>query len=250
MKLKLEWPLKDVFVTQRFGTDPATYAELELNGHNGVDFRAPHGTPVYASHDGLAVYQVDDRGGHGVVIVTEVPYEDENNVSYLWKTLYWHLVDGLKEPKYKSPFQDKTGFTPVKVGDLIGYADNTGFSNGSHLHYGLKAVTKGKAFGEYVTLNQNNGFKGAINPAPYLPYDLTPFKKIIKYGETSDDVTRLQSFFIRKGYMGPIYSGFGTYGPRTRSAVKSYQIAKGIKHNNGVQVGPLTLEALNAEYDL
>ena len=172
MKLQLTYPLKYVAFNQKFGNKDAKYTNMALGGHNGIDFYAPHGTPVYASHDGFASYQVDDKGGHGVVIITDKEYEDtEGNVSY-WKTIYWHLIDASKEPKFASPIADKTGFVPVRTGDIIGYADNTGFSTGSHLHFGLKPVAKGEGWGTWFNVEQNNGYKGAVDPQPYLP--LTP----------------------------------------------------------------------------
>lgn len=250
MKLKLQWPLKDIYIIQRFGKDPATYSQLGIKGHNGIDFRAPHGTSIYASHDGLASYQVDSSGGHGVVVITNQEFEGTDGVSSLWKTIYWHMVDGLKEPKLKSPIADKTGFIPVKQGELIGYADNTGFSKGDHLHFGLKPVAKGENWGTYFNVEQNNGYGGAVDPEPYLPSISVPFPRIMKMGDTSDDVSKLQSFLLRKKFIGPIYTGFGTYGPRTRDAVKKYQISKGIKDNGGIQCGELTLKALNQDYDL
>ena len=121
MKLILENPLKVFKITQRFGNiNAALYSPF---GHNGIDCYAPHATPIYASHDGFASYQVDSGGGHGVVVITDKEYEYEGK-NVLFKTIYWHLVDGLKYPQFKSPFADKTGFTPVKTGELIGHADN------------------------------------------------------------------------------------------------------------------------------
>ena len=38
--------------TQGFGENPATYAKFKLNGHNGLDFGLPSGTPVIAPASG------------------------------------------------------------------------------------------------------------------------------------------------------------------------------------------------------
>ena len=51
----------------------------------------------------------------------------------------------------------------VKAGDLIGHADSTGNSTGSHLHFGLYEQT---ASG--VRLNANNGYGGYLDPTPYM----------------------------------------------------------------------------------
>ena len=76
MKLKLIYPLNPpVVITQVFGNVHPFYTNLGFKGHNGIDFRAPHGTPIYATHDGYASYQVDSGGGHGVVVITDKEFE-------------------------------------------------------------------------------------------------------------------------------------------------------------------------------
>ena len=168
MKLEISYPVKPILINQRFGNKDQKYTSLGLPGHNGIDFDTRHGQPVYATHSGFASFQVDDKGGHGVVIITDKEYQSIKGVSSYWKTIYWHLCDGLKEPKFASPFQGKTGFTRVNHGDIIGYADNTGFSTGDHLHFALKPVAKGEDWGTWYNLEQTNGYNGAVDPEPYF----------------------------------------------------------------------------------
>lgn len=249
MKLSLTPPLKFLSINQRFGRNQnPTYAEQGMPGHNGIDFYALHGTPIYASHDGWAQYQIGNDRGHGVVVITDQEYEDTNGVSSLWKTVYWHMVDFSREPQYKSPIADKTGFVKVKTGDVLGFANNTGNSTGSHLHYELKRVAG--SFGLWYNLDQKNGYYGATDPEPYLPPFGNEFTKTIKKGDENRDVVKLQAFLLRTGYMKPILRGFGYYGVSTAAAVRQFQIDNGIPHNNGVQCGPQTLKALNNKYDL
>ena len=93
MKLELASPLKVFKITQKFGnSNPALYGNV---GHNGLDLYAPHGTPIYASHDGFASYQVDGGGGHGVVVITDKMYT-YGTEEVFFKTIYWHMVDPLK----------------------------------------------------------------------------------------------------------------------------------------------------------
>ncbi len=251
MRLQLAYPLKYISINQRFGQNANDfYKQAGMPGHSGIDFYAQHGTPIYSSHDGFASYQVDGSGGHGVVVITDKEYESVDGVSSYWKTIYWHMCNPLAEPQYKSPIADKTGFIPVKKGDVLGYANNTGQSTGSHLHYALKPVLKGENWGTWYNMEQNNGYYGAVDALPYLPKLPTVFTKIIKLGDENQDVIKLQSFFLRTGYMKPISKGFGYYGKATALAVKQFQIDNGIKHNNGVQCGQLTLKALNIKYDL
>ena len=212
MKPKLFYPIKPFIVSQTFGEDYAFYKkQFGVNGHNGLDIRAPHGTPVYASHDGYAYYGIDPSGGHGVVI---------NGDGF--KTIYWHFVNSTLEPKYRSPIED--GPRTVKAGDLLGYADNTGVSTGSHLHYGFKFVDENGN-----TLNTNNGFLGAIDPTQYfVGYVEDSIKKYnfatnLSVGSRGNAVRYLQQFLFDKGYL-PENCITGFYGPLTRNAVYKCQI--------------------------
>ena len=244
MRLKLQNPLGDIFVTQGFGKNNTdVYAGLGLKGHNGIDFRAPDGTPVLASHDGRVTYAgYDGAGGLTIVIRTEQEFEDISGVPTFWKTIFCHLKKGTLLV---------TGGQPVKAGQEIAQADNTGLSTGSHLHFGLKPIYKGEADWQWYNLDQTNGYNGAVDPAPYFESTYVPFKNIIKSGQKGEDVELLQAFLVRKKFLVMPYGvSFGFYGELTKKAVKNYQISKGIKHNNGAQVGPLTLEALNNDYDL
>lgn len=158
MKLELYLPVKPRHVNQIFGVDPVTYAKYGLKGHNGIDLQAYHGQPVYAAHDGVCYPEVDNSGGNGVVIRTNQAYDYEGGLAY-FKTIYWHLV--------KADAVVKTG-QQVKAGDLIGYADSTGFSTGDHLHFGLKPQAWYEDNWSWQNVDQDNGYLGAIDPTPYL----------------------------------------------------------------------------------
>lgn len=152
MKFSLWYPIKPVRVNQIFGNPDSKYKELGLIGHNGIDLRANNEEPVYASHDGFLRNElVDSYGGHGVTITTSMMFDYKDTVAF-YKSIYWHLLPG-------SVHLDG----PVKIGELIGYADNTGFSTGDHLHFGLKPLDKNGN-----NLEQLNGYLGAINPVPYF----------------------------------------------------------------------------------
>lgn len=170
MKFSISYPIKPKIVNQKFG-ETSTLPYYQANGiyfagHNGIDFGAPHGAPIFASHDGTASYQIDAAQGHGVVIITNDKFEYKDGESY-FKTIYWHMCDPVKEPKYASPIYKK-GNVQVKEGDIIGYVNSTGLSTGDHLHYGLKPVMPGETPGTWYNLTQNEGYMGAIDPTPYL----------------------------------------------------------------------------------
>lgn len=190
MRLQLQYPVKVVHFNQKFGENATgMYKAQNMPGHNGIDFMAPHGTPVYAAHDGMASYQVDTGGGHGVVLVTNEEFDYEGR-TVLFKTIYWHLCDSSKEPKYRSPIEGKTGFVPIKCGDLIGYADNTGQSTGDHLHFGLKPVARGENWGAYYNIAQENGYFGAIDPMPYFIQETQPVVLATWYQKFLDIIKR------------------------------------------------------------
>jgi len=159
-KLELFYPLKPWSTNQPFGNKMAVYTSLGLAGHNGIDAFALDGTKIYAAHDGIVTFAGEDgSAGMGVVIRTTDKKRGKDGTAQYWKTLYWHLrKDGvLVRPGQK-----------IKAGDLIGLADNTGLSTGSHLHFGLKPVYQGEQDWEWWNVEQENGYRGAVDPAPYF----------------------------------------------------------------------------------
>lgn len=152
----LQWPLDSVFVTQYFGNtdfavrNPQGYSG---KGHNGIDLRAPIGTPVKSSANGRVI-GVGNTGlikgcySYGKWIMVEHP----NGLS----TLYAHL----SLPKVV------TGQT-VYAGEIIGYSGNTGYTTGPHLHFGVYASE-----GVRITAITNSlRCKGAVIPvADYKAY--------------------------------------------------------------------------------
>lgn len=246
--MTLQQPIKPTLVTQVFGETSylAWYKQNNVNfsGHNGIDFHAYHGQPIYAAHDGIANYEIDSGGGHGVTIKTTVLEPYRGSQAY-FKTIYWHLIDGSVEPKYASPIKNIPNM-PVKAGDIIGYANSTGLSTGDHLHFGLKPLAPNG-----TNLEPNNGYYGAIDPSPYF-VDGIAFKKDINAGEVSDEVKKLQMVLLKYGYLPPIPSPeLGIYGPKTIKAVKAFQYDKQVASlpvllwNGGKFVGPSTRLALN-----
>lgn len=160
MKLTLYWPLRQQVITQNFAENKVPlYKQLGLLGHNGIDCQAPTNTPIYASHDGIVIQiSMDRTAGCGVIIRTLEEAEDRHGVRSFHKTIYWHTLSNIPV---------KLG-QQVRIGDIIAYADNTGYSTGSHLHWGLKAIKKGENEWDWITLNQNNGYDGALNAEHYV----------------------------------------------------------------------------------
>lgn len=89
-----------------------------LARHNGIDIPAPHGTPIYATADGI-VGRAQRLGGYG----NYVEIEHGNMI----QTRYGHM----------SSYVVRSG-QQVKKGDVIGYVGSTGRSTGNHLHYEVR----------------------------------------------------------------------------------------------------------------
>lgn len=128
------------------------YSLIGLKGHNGVDFAAWHGEPVYFADefDGWMKTEHDPDGGLGVDIVSITPImrctePDCEEVHYI-KRRHWH---GLQVIGWDGK--------QVKTGDLVMLADSSGASSGDHLHTALKWCDKdGKG------IHTDNGFAGAF----------------------------------------------------------------------------------------
>lgn len=84
--------------------------------HEGVDFAAPRGAPVYATGNGVVKRTRKSRRGYGNQIVVDHGYG--------YQTSYSHLQDFTVIPGQK-----------VSRGQCIGHVGNTGTSTSPHLHY-------------------------------------------------------------------------------------------------------------------
>jgi len=96
----------------------------EWEGHAGVDYAAPTGTPIHATADGVVEFAGWKNGYGNTVII-----KHRSKIS----TLYGHqsrLAEGI------------TAGTRVAQGQLIGYVGSTGWSTGAHLHYEFRINDK------------------------------------------------------------------------------------------------------------
>ena len=113
----LNYPVENPFVTQEYGATAFAQRAYSTKFHNGMDFRAPIGSPIYAAEDG-EVFAIGNNGRvqYGKFIVIK----HDNNLA----TLYGHLSRQIVGVG-----------SSVKKGDIIGYSGNTGYSTGPHLHF-------------------------------------------------------------------------------------------------------------------
>ena len=133
-------PFKGTFrLTQVWGVNYETYKRFGLKGHNGVDWGLPAGTPIYAPHSGKVIERLYDANGYGEYVKLE---NDK------WGSILAHF-----QRKYVVNTGDE-----VKEGQLVGYSNNSGFSTGPHLHWGLYPKPRNRA----------NGYSGTVDPFKYL----------------------------------------------------------------------------------
>ncbi|MGD9858661.1 MAG: M23 family metallopeptidase [Marinobacterium sp.] len=110
--------------------------------HNGTDFKADTGTPVYATADGVVEYAGYRKGsGFGNLIILQ------HNFGF--KTYYAHL----------HKVQVKSGSFVYK-GQQVGLSGNTGRSTGAHLHYEVRHLYR------------------PLNPEPFVQWGLDNFDSL------------------------------------------------------------------------
>jgi murein DD-endopeptidase MepM/ murein hydrolase activator NlpD len=121
-----------------YRTDPFTKARKM---HEGMDFSAKTGTPIYATGDGVVARADNTASGFGNHIVIRHGFG--------YETLYAHL----------SRYKCRSG-QRIKRGDIIGYVGSTGRSEGPHLHYEVHKNGK--------VVNPLNFYYGNISAVEYV----------------------------------------------------------------------------------
>jgi murein DD-endopeptidase MepM/ murein hydrolase activator NlpD len=121
----------------------------DVRPHNGLDFTAPTGTPVYASGDGK-VHMAYFSTSYGNVIYIDHGFQFETRYAHLNRYI---VKDG----------------EDIKRGQIIGYVGDTGTSVGPHLHY--EVLYKGSP----------------VNPINFFQRDLNnkEYEKLIELGSRS-----------------------------------------------------------------
>lgn len=133
-KMPFANPIPGAKISSNFG-----YRKDPFNGrsamHSGMDFKAPTGTPVRATGDGVIV-KAGRKGGYGKT----VEIRHKNGLI----TRYAHL----------NSINVKKG-QKVDVGQVIGKVGSTGRSTGPHLHYEVRQGKTARNPSKYIQV----GFK-------------------------------------------------------------------------------------------
>ncbi len=114
-KAFLRAPLNFSYISSNF--NPKRYHPIlkRVKAHNGIDYRAPKGTPVFAAGDGKVIQSAYSKyNGHHVFI------QHANSIV----TKYLHFTNRTVKQGQR-----------VKQGEVIGYVGSTGLAQAPHLHY-------------------------------------------------------------------------------------------------------------------
>jgi len=107
-------------ISQWFGENYDFYAKLgSKNGHSGIDFAVPIGTPIHAPFDGMCfVDKTHENYGYNIRIKND-----------RMECILAHLSE------FKVEHLDT-----VAMGDIVAHSGNTGLSSGPHLHFGVRHI--------------------------------------------------------------------------------------------------------------
>ncbi|MEC6908188.1 M23 family metallopeptidase [Photobacterium piscicola] len=135
-------PTPNIQLTSGFGTrvHPIT---KKRKRHDGLDFAAKIGTPIYAPADAVIERARSSNYGYGNQLTLN------------------HTMGFISTYSHLSKFKVKQGEF-VKKGQLIGWTGNSGLSTGPHLHYEIRFLGK------------------PLNPRPFVKWNIENFDALFK----------------------------------------------------------------------
>src|SRR3990167_1555813 len=128
--IHLLWPIqaKNHFISQSFGENKLPlYKAIGLDGHNGIDFICPTGTPILATFDGVVTVASHGLVGYGYELRIESKAFKIDEQNCLLEAIYGH----------NEKFLVKVG-DRVSEGQIIAYSGNTGYSTNPHSHFEIR----------------------------------------------------------------------------------------------------------------
>lgn len=116
-KAFIRTPVDFARISSRFSNGRKHPILNKIRAHKGVDYAAPHGTPIKSTGDGKVIL-AGRKGGYGNTVIIQHGNR--------YRTLYAHMQGFAKGIRNGAQ---------VKQGQIIGYIGTTGLSTGPHLHY-------------------------------------------------------------------------------------------------------------------
>jgi len=116
-KAFIRTPVDFARISSRFSNGRKHPILNKIRAHKGVDYAAPHGTPIKSAGDGKVIL-AGRNGGYGNTVIIQHGNR--------YRTLYAHMQGFAKGVRNGAS---------VKQGQIIGYIGTTGLSTGPHLHY-------------------------------------------------------------------------------------------------------------------
>lgn len=196
-------PVPNGHCSQGFGENVKLYASINIGltkGHNGRDYVAPYGTPIYAVEGGLVCEVKNDAGGFGkhIRILTGDPKDKtvQREWTYGHNSENFVKVGDIVQAGQYIANMGNTGFVVSDVNALGFWVKGSNKYSGTHLHLGVREFKYDKKGWSYypntpkiTILNYNNGSLGCVDFATWFqeaPYGDTLIKKAeLKYA--SDD---------------------------------------------------------------
>ena len=108
------WPVRSGYITSNYGMRVHPIRR-RVHFHKGVDFAAPHGSPVVAVADGIVTFS-GRRSGYGNLV--EIQHSDG------YVTRYGHNSNNLVQEGQQ-----------IRRGQMIGAVGSTGTATGPHVHF-------------------------------------------------------------------------------------------------------------------
>lgn len=163
-------------ITQWFGENPSLYAFMKMKGHNGIDIVRPHGSDMFAVEDGVVLEVKNTTDGFGRHLRFISNAKDKNGRYREWTYGHCHnIFVTVGSPVFAGQKIATMGNTGFVVSGATPFWRNNPFA-GTHLHLGLRLLRRPRTGGwtyskssiRIEVVNYGNGYKGAIDPAPYL----------------------------------------------------------------------------------
>lgn len=154
------------------------YGQWNMKGHNGIDIGYNTGCPVVAPCR-LWVTYLQDSSGYGRNVWAETESKQINGDWYKLEMCFGHNRDFNCQP-----------YSWYDIGSILSYGDSTGFSTGSHCHWGIRPLVKKSGSTVWEQMFPDNGYLGWVDPEQFLKLSIN---------QNSMDLSKLEKKLVIEG---------------------------------------------------